>query len=254
MDLLAGVQTSHVLLELHGVKGDEGAELAAELLLPRVAPPPVLQEHALVGAGEVALRAVVGQVRTPPVLLHVPLVGEDGVAGVMATLHRRHAVGLPGVTQQLLAQGTPEGAALLEARQGSRVRRDVVGLHVGLERPALLEGLAAGGARVGRYVGGRRVATVHVAAAVDPVDVGEVAAEGVALDGRIVAAAAAVDLLAGLAQQVHAQLALAGEEAVAGGALQAGAGEVEAQVLLEVGAHLEAAAAFGARVRAEDVL
>ena len=102
VDLLVGVQMSHVLLELHGVKGDEGAELTAELLLARVALAPVLQEQALVGAGEVALRAVVGHVR-PPVLLHVPLVGKDGVAGVMATLHRCDAVGLPGVTQQLFA-------------------------------------------------------------------------------------------------------------------------------------------------------
>ena len=80
------------------------------------------------------------------------------------------------------------------------------------------------------------------------------AAEGVAFDCRVVAAFAVVDFLARLAQHVHAQLALAGEEAVAGGALEAGAWEVDAQVLLEVGAHLETAAAFGASVRAEYVL
>ena len=156
VDLLAGMQMSHVLLELHRVEGDEGAELTAELLLPRVSLAPVLQEHALVGAGEVAQRAVVGKVRAP-MLLHVPLVGEDGVAGVMPTLNRLDGVSLPGVTQQLLAHGTPEGAALLETRQGLSVRWDVVGLHVGLEGPALLKGLAAGGARVGQYVGGRQV-------------------------------------------------------------------------------------------------
>ena len=130
-----------------------------------------------------------------------------------------------------------------------------MGLHVGLERPALLKGLAAAGARVGRYVGGRpgTCHTLHVSGVV-PVDVGKVPAEGVGLDGRVVAAVAAVDFPARLAQHVHAQLALAGEEAVAGGALKAGTGEVEAQVLLEVAAHLEAAAAFGACVCAEYVL
>lgn len=80
------------------------------------------------------------------------------------------------------------------------------------------------------------------------------AADGVALDGRIVAAVATVDFLARLPEHVHAQLALAGEVALAGGALEAGAGEMDAQVLLEVGAHLEAAPAFGARVCAEYVL
>lgn len=60
MDLLSGVQMSNVLLKLHGVKRDEGAEIAAQLVVSRVTEPLVLEEDGLIGAGEVTLRAVVG--------------------------------------------------------------------------------------------------------------------------------------------------------------------------------------------------
>lgn len=55
MDLLSGVQMSNVLLKLHGVKCDERAEIAAQLVISRVTEPLVLEEDGLVGAGEVTL-------------------------------------------------------------------------------------------------------------------------------------------------------------------------------------------------------
>lgn len=55
MDLLSGVQMSNVLLKLHGVKRDEGAEIAAQLVISRVTEPLVLEEDGLIGAGEVTL-------------------------------------------------------------------------------------------------------------------------------------------------------------------------------------------------------
>lgn len=61
-------------------------------------------------------------------------------------------------------------------------------------------------------------------------------------------------LLPGLPEAVYAQLALAGEEAVAGGALEARVREVQPKVLLQVGAHLEAAATFGTGVGPINVL
>lgn len=83
--LLVGVQTADVLLELHGVERDKGAKITAELDAPRVAEAPVLEEGGLVGAGEVAAWAVVGQVRAV-VSLHVRLAREDGATGVVAAL------------------------------------------------------------------------------------------------------------------------------------------------------------------------
>lgn len=85
MDLLSGVQMSNVLLKLHGVKCDEGAEIAAQLVVSRVTEPLVLEEDGLIGAGEVTLRAVVGEV-CPVMSLHVRLALEDGTAGVVTTL------------------------------------------------------------------------------------------------------------------------------------------------------------------------
>lgn len=107
---------------------------------------------------------------------------------------------------------------------------------------------------MGRPVTCRDFCPVASSGVVVPVDIGQVAADGVALNSRVVAAGAAVDFAARLAEHVHTQLALAGEEALADGALQARAREMDAQVLPEVRAHLEAAAAFGARMGAEDVL
>lgn len=82
----------------------------------------------------------------------------------------------------------------------------------------------------------------------------QVSAERVTIHGGVLAQVAAVDFLARLAQHVYAQLALAGEVVLADWALEARLGEMEAEVLQEVGAHLEAAAALRAHVGAIDVL
>jgi len=216
VDLLVGVQMTDVALELHGVERGEGAKVTAELVAARVTVPLVPEEDGLVGTRELALGAVVGEVR-PMVSLHVRLASEDGAAGVMATLRRLDPVRLGRVPQQFFAQGAPEGAALLEAGGRLAARRDVVRLHVGLQRPALAEAFAAGGAGVA--AARRRAVLVGVHA-------GEVSADGVALHGGVLAQVAAVELVAGLAEAVHAQLALAGEVALAVGTLEAGVGEV----------------------------
>lgn len=49
MDLLVGVQMSDVLLELHRVKCDEAAEVAAKLFISWVTVPLVLEEDSLIG-------------------------------------------------------------------------------------------------------------------------------------------------------------------------------------------------------------
>lgn len=240
VDLLVGVQAAHVPVELHGVEGGEGAEGAAQLLGARVALALVALEAALVGAGEVAVRAVEGLVRAV-VRLHGLTAAEHGGAGMVAALHGAQPVGVGRVALQLLPVGALEGAALLEAAQWLAVGRRVVALHVRLQGAAEAEGLAAGGAGV---------AVLGLLA----VDAGQVAAQRVALHGTVGAQVAAVRLLAGLAQQVDAQLALAGEEVQAAGALQPGVGEVQVHVLQQVRALLKAAAALWADVCAEHVL
>lgn len=154
VDLLTGVQVSHVLLELHRVEGDEGAEVAAELLGPGVPVPLVLQEDALVGAGEAALGAVVGLVAAV-VGLHVRLALEDQAAGVVATLCGLHAVHLGAVPQQVFVGRAVEGAAVLEAGQRLAARREVVSLHVSFKQTTLVEALAAGRAGIAPAVNWR---------------------------------------------------------------------------------------------------
>lgn len=55
MDLLVGVQVSDVLLKLHRVERDKGAEVTAQLVTARVTLPLVLEEKGFVGAGEITL-------------------------------------------------------------------------------------------------------------------------------------------------------------------------------------------------------
>lgn len=175
-------------------------------------------------------------------ILHVRRAFEDRAAGVMTALCGLDPVFLGGVFDQVFAVGTLEGAALLETRR-SAVQSDVVCLHVSLQRPAAVKAPAAGGTE--KLLTARCLLRMHA---------GHVAADGVALHGGVTTQVAAVGLLPGLPQTVDAQLAPAGEETVAGGTLEAGIGEVQPKVLLEVGAHLEAASAFGTGVGAINVL
>lgn len=75
-----------VLLKLHGVEGDKGAKVTAELFVARVTEPPVPQEHRFVGAAEIAVRAVVGEMG-PMMSLHLCLAAEDCAAGAVTTLY-----------------------------------------------------------------------------------------------------------------------------------------------------------------------
>lgn len=243
VDLLIGVKVLRVLLQLHGVESDKGAKVTAKPLASRVAAPQVPEEDGLVGGGEVTLRAVIGLV-CPIVSLHVGLVWEQSPAGVVATFAGRGAVHLRGMSHKLLSHGRPERAAVLEARQRLSTLRTVVRLHVSLEGPGEAEALPAGGAPV----------AVPAQRALFSVHVDEVAADCVSLHGGVLAQVAAVDHLTGLTQPVQAELALACEVTLAGGTLQAGVRRVRVEVLLQVGAHLEAASTFGTSVGAEDVL
>lgn len=84
--------------------------------------------------------------------------------------------------------------------------------------------------------------------------VDKVAADCVSLHSRIVAQVAAVARFTRLTEPVHAELALACEVSLAGGALQTGVWDVRVKVLLQMGAHLEAASTLGTRVGVKDVL
>lgn len=55
VDLLVGVQMPEVLLELHGVERDKGAEVAAELFRPCMTEPLVLEKDCFIGARKIAL-------------------------------------------------------------------------------------------------------------------------------------------------------------------------------------------------------
>lgn len=55
VDLLVGVQMPEVLLKLHGVERDKGAEVAAELFRPYMTEPLVLEEDCFIGARKIAL-------------------------------------------------------------------------------------------------------------------------------------------------------------------------------------------------------
>lgn len=103
VDLLVGVQVSDVLLKLHGVKCDEGAEVTAELVVSWVTVPPVLEEDALIGAGKITAGAVVGEV-CPIMSLHVRLALKDGATGVMTAFHSPDPVLFGSVFEKFFAQ------------------------------------------------------------------------------------------------------------------------------------------------------
>lgn len=243
VDLLIGVKMLQVLLQLHRVESDKGAEVAAELLVSGVAAPQVPEEDVLIGGGEVTLRAVIGLV-CPIVSFHVSLVRKQRPAGVMATLAGRNVVHLCGMAQKFLPHGRLEGATRLKARQRLSSLRAVVRLHVSFEQPAEAEALSAGGTLVALTVQ-RAFFSVHV---------DEVAADCVWLHGGILAQLTAVHPVAGLAELVQAELALAGEVTLAGGTLETGIRGVCEEVLPQVGAHLEAASTLRAGVGAKDEL
>lgn len=245
VDLLMGMHLAHVVLVGHRVEGGEGAEGAAQLLAARVALLLVFAERVLVGAGEVAVRAVEGIVALA-MCLHGLGAGEEQGARVMAALDSPCAVALLQVFDEGLAVGGRVAAALLKAAQGQRpcggCRR--VALEVLLQGLAEAELLPAHGAGVGVRV---EVGNVLVHA-------GHVAVQCIPLHGAVVAQRAAVGLLAQLPQQVRLQLALAGEELLAVGALQAGVREVQVQVLHQVRSLLEAALALRTHVGLEEGL
>lgn len=241
VNLLIGVKVLQVLLQLYGVERDIGAKVTAELLVSSMASAQVPEEDVLVGGGEVALRAVIGLV-CPVVNLHVSPVWKQGTAGVMATFARHTAVNLRGMSHKLLSYGRLEGAIAVKARQQLSNLRTVVSLHVSFKQPGKAEALSAGGAQVAVQ---RTFFSVHV---------GEMAADGASLHSRILAQVAAVDCFTRLAEPVHTQLALACEVTLAGRTLQTGVRGVRVKVLLQVGAHLEAAPTFGTRVGVKDVL
>lgn len=245
VDLLMGVHLAHVVLVGHGVEGGKGAEGAAQLLTARVALLLVFAECVLVGAGEVAVRAVEGIVALA-MCLHGLGAGEEQGARVMAALDSPRAVALLQVLDKGLAVGGHVAAALLKAVQGQRpcggCRR--VALEVLLQGLTEAELLPAHRAGVGVRV---EVGNVLVHA-------GHVAVQRIPLHGAVVAQRAAVGLLAQLPQQVRLQLALAGEELLAVGALQAGVGEVQVQVLHQVCSLLEAALTLRTHVGLEEGL
>lgn len=243
VDLLIGVKMLQVLLQLHGVESDKGAKVTAKSLTSSVAAPQVPQEDGLIGGGEVTVRAVIGLV-CPIVSLHVSLVWEQSPAGMMATFAGCNVVHLRGMSHKFLAYGRLEGATALKARQRLSNLRTVVRLHVSFERPGKAEALSAGGTLV----------AVPIRHAFFSVHVDEVAADCVPLDSGILAQVTAVDHFAGLAEPVHAELALACEVTLAGGTLETGVRGVCEEVLLQVGAHLEAASTSGTDVGAKDVL
>lgn len=243
VDLLIGVKMLQVLLQLYGVESDKGAKVTAKPLVSRVAAPQVPEEGGLIGGGEVTLRAVIGLV-CPIVSLHVSLVWEQSPAGVIATFAGRSVVHLCGMSHKFLSYGRLEGATVLKARQRLSNLWTVVRLHVSFEGPGKAEALSAGGTLV----------AVPVQRAFFSVHVDEVAADCVSFNGRILAQVTAVDHFTGLAELVHAELALAREVTLAGGTLETGVRVVCVEVLLQVGAHLEAALTFGTGVGANDEL
>lgn len=103
-------------LELHGVEGDEGAEVTVKLCVPQVTEAPVLREDGFIGAVEIAVRAVVGQVR-PVMSLHLRLAAKDGGAGVVATRYRFDPVLLGDMFHEVFPLGAAERTTLLETCQ-----------------------------------------------------------------------------------------------------------------------------------------
>lgn len=117
-------------------------------------------------------------------------------------------------------------------------------LHVSFEGPGKAEAFSAGGTLV----------AAPFWCAFFSVHVDEVAADCALLNGGILAQVTAVDHFTVLTESVHAELALACEVTLAGGTLETGIRGVCEEVLLQVGAHLEAASTFGTGVGAKDVL
>lgn len=240
-----GMHLAHMVLVGHRVEGGEGAEGTVEFLAARVALLLVFAEQVLVRAGKVAV-GTVERIVALVVGLHVLSRGKEQWARVVAALHSPRAVCLLQVSHEGLAIRRCVVAACLKAAQGRRCCGG--GSRVAFE--VLLEGLAEvelGTAhRAGVGVG------VEVAAAF--MHAGHVAVEGIALHGAVRAQRAAVGLLAPLPQQVRLELALAGKEFLAIGALEARVGEVQVEMLHQVGPLLKAALAFGAHVCLEEGL
>lgn len=241
VDLLVGVHLAHVVMKLHGVESGVGAEAALELLAARVPLLLVLAENVLVGADEVALLAVEGVVGFS-VSLHGLGRAEEQRAGMVLALHGLDAMSIFEVTDKLLPVLRTVVAAPLEAAQPFRL--SFVSLQVlfeGMAEPKLLLADRAG-VNVGVEVGD---VLVHA---------GHVAVEGILLHRAVVAERAAMGLLTRLPHHVDFQLAFAGEVLVAVGALQAGVGEVQVEVLHQVRPLLEAPLAFRAHVGFVEVL
>lgn len=107
---------------------------------------------------------------------------------------------------------------------------------MGLQHLALPEGVPASWAGV--------LVRVDLSPCLVSMHAGEVPAKGVALHCSVLTQVAMVQLLASLSEHVDAQLALAGEVVLAGGALQAGVWEMQVHVLHQMGPSLETAAAL----------
>lgn len=141
VDLLICMETANVLLKLHWVEGDEGAEFTVQLFLAWVPLSLVSLKVALVGAGEVALCAVEGLV-CAQVSLHGLSALEQSIACMMATLNSFDAMSFLHVLLQLSFLNGLKGAVSAQASQRLTLFGRVVGLHVGLEHLALLEGVS----------------------------------------------------------------------------------------------------------------
>lgn len=242
MDLLSCMEMLRVLPHLHGVESNIGAKFTAKLLVSSVAVPQMAAEGGLVGGSEITLRAMIGLV-CPIVSLHFSLIWEQSPTGVMATFAGRGVMHIHRMLHKFLSYGRLKSATMLEACQWLSNLWTVVHFHVSLEGPGKAETLPASGALV----------AIPVQLAFFFVHVDEVAADCVLLHSRILAQMTAVDHFSCLAEPVHAKLALACEVTLAGGTLKRGFREVCVEVLLQVGAHLEAASTFGTSMGAKDV-
>lgn len=147
VDLLIRMETANVLLKLHWVEGDEGAKITVQLLLARMPLSSVSLEEALVGAREVTLSAVEGLV-CAQVSLHGLSALEQSIACMMATLNSFDAMSVLHVLLQLFFVSGLKGTVFAKAIQRLALFGRVVGLHVGLEHLALLEGVSTSWAGV----------------------------------------------------------------------------------------------------------
>lgn len=147
------------------------------------------------------------------------------------------------VFEKFFPQRSLKGTILFKTGQYLSV---FVHFHVSFERPALAKALATGGARI--------AVTVCVIPCLFCMHADKVAADCIPLYSRILTQVAMVRLFTCFTESMDAQLALAGEVTLAGGTLEIGVRKMQAEVLLQVGAHLEATSASGAGVGAVDVL